>query len=510
MALSTEQYLLLNNLLYTFNTKAYPDPDKAPIMQCDTVKDLYNYINTNAEVFSGEYYMDTEDWNGIASALEKDDALMRMEIKATRYDAPEGGLSAVFVDNSTKEAVVVFKGTEGKTEWLDNFAGGNMTDTPCQTNALNTFKDLYQECGLEDYHVTVSGHSKGGNKAKYIAILAEAGMVDQCVSFDGQGFSDKFFEKYAEQIAKNQHLIQNHNVDSDFVNILLNDIGTTQYYVGQELGTGENGNAFLENHCPNSFFTIDADGNVTMTKGKQSELMRRADGMFNSFLRSLPEEGKDVFLSVMGCLVTGIVCHESADYIFSVLFSPETVPFLARFVSYAIEYSCLDVLHDLIGKTGQQWMGPYLDKIVHVFGILDNLPIHILNRGFTAVALFLVNVLHVDLPIELIIALLNQSKTFPDGSDLRVADAKAYRIKINSGSLESACSMLADAARAVDEIKNTVEGIQLTGTFRVRFHKRISSSKKILADEAAQLQRLQKALDEISRAYTATEKSMLQ
>ena len=59
----------------------------------------------------------------------------------------------------------------------------------------------------------MTGHSKGGNKAKYITLMDDT--VDHCVSFDGQGFSDEFMETYSDEIAARQHKIENHNVDYD-------------------------------------------------------------------------------------------------------------------------------------------------------------------------------------------------------------------------------------------------------------------------------------------------------
>ena len=64
-----------------------------------------------------------------------------------------------------------------------------------------------KECyGDAANHLTVSGHSKGGNRAQYVKILTD--QVDRCVSFDGQGFSSEFLELYAEEIEqKNENLI---------------------------------------------------------------------------------------------------------------------------------------------------------------------------------------------------------------------------------------------------------------------------------------------------------------
>ncbi|MBR4545203.1 MAG: DUF2974 domain-containing protein [Oscillibacter sp.] len=49
-----------------------------------------------------------------------------------------------------------------------------MTDTAQQKNALAWYQDTYQKLGLERYEVTVTGHSKGGNKSKYITLMDDS------------------------------------------------------------------------------------------------------------------------------------------------------------------------------------------------------------------------------------------------------------------------------------------------------------------------------------------------
>ena len=82
----------------------------------------------------------------------------------------------------------------------------------------------------------------------------------KCVSFDGQGFSDEFVQQYGDEIAMRQHKIHNHNVDYDYVNLLLNEVGEITYYHGQDIGEG----GFLENHCPNTLMKFQDSGSFTM------------------------------------------------------------------------------------------------------------------------------------------------------------------------------------------------------------------------------------------------------
>ena len=128
----------------------------------------------------------------------------------TNYTYNPDSLTACCFE-SESEISVVFKGT-GDGEWLDN--GDGLSGIP----ALNTY-ETYLENGeiadfvtKEDYAsfsqveslnwfnktaassgwdkeklITVSGHSKGGNKAQFIAL--NSSLPDRCISFNAQGFS---------------------------------------------------------------------------------------------------------------------------------------------------------------------------------------------------------------------------------------------------------------------------------------------------------------------------------
>ena len=297
MALSKEQLLLLNNLIYTFNTqKPGTGNNYHTVSEWINSDSISNLVNGKESQGS---FVTAEDWKNITQAIRNDPALSNLRIVATHVDTAEnggGGISMIFTDDSTKEAIVLFKGTEGG-EWKDNFIGGNVTDTEQQKNALKWYQDAYKEYGLDQYNVTVTGHSKGGNKSKYITIQDDT--VDRCVSFDGQGFSDKFMNEYSDRIAARQDKIENHNVDYDYVNLLLNDIGETTYYKGKDIGNG--GGGFLENHCPNSYMEWNSDGNFTMEEcpdGQPSE-MKALDGFLNNCLRSLDDNERDKMLSMI-------------------------------------------------------------------------------------------------------------------------------------------------------------------------------------------------------------------
>ncbi|MBR5278290.1 MAG: DUF2974 domain-containing protein [Clostridia bacterium] len=157
------------------------------------------------------------------------------------------GMGAFAFSNGKGDVSVVFRGT-GNGEWKTNGDGLSgipeentyitygkdgevmLTETikedyasDQQVKALNWFNKLASEQGwAEGHHITVSGHSAGGNKAQFITINSPC--VDECYSFDGQGFSpeaiemfkNRFGEEYEERLKK----LNGFSASNDYVNVL--------------------------------------------------------------------------------------------------------------------------------------------------------------------------------------------------------------------------------------------------------------------------------------------------
>lgn len=337
--LSTKQVLLLNNLMYMSNDA--PMQAINELENCWSVGDIVRQLNTNIDSISDEHeygsYMTGADWKDIIHAIENDSTLMNVQLQMTHKDPEGGGISAVFVEPGSNEAIIVFRGTAA-AEWKDNFIGGGPTDTadgvstPYQESALAWYECL----DLSGYDtITVSGHSKGGNKAKYITLMDDS--VDRCLSFDGQGFSDEFMEEYAGAITMRQHKIENHNVDNDYANLLLNDIGETYFYEGQDIGN------FLENHCPNTFFKFDNNGGCSLIPGERSEDMAAMDDFLNACLRSLSPSEKKEMLALIGELAeVAFNSNNAMDDMFSIMMQPDSSESAAYLVAYLYRYAQAD------------------------------------------------------------------------------------------------------------------------------------------------------------------------
>lgn len=340
----TDQLLLLEHLTYLHDVT----PLKS-ILECNgfTVKEIMDAIDADQLVADKNYgsFITGHDWANLFLAMEHDPEILNARIIESHQDLKQGGgggISIVLINDEKKEAVVAFRGT-APAEWADDIAGGTVVSTAQQDNALSWYQEVYQHLHLSDYYVTIIGHSKGGNKAKYITILDDT--PDRCVSFDGQGFSDKFFYQYKDKIIQRQSVIENHNIDYDYVNILLNDIGIRYYYQGYDYGRG----GLAESHCPNTFFEFKEAGIYTMrlSESGQSVEMQELDKFLNSYIRSMPSEQEaQEATALMGLLVerafnlklTGDTVNDYINFLCEMVSSDQYCDNVAFLCAFVIKY----------------------------------------------------------------------------------------------------------------------------------------------------------------------------
>lgn len=345
MYYKVDELLLLENLTYFVDIKPFQSVLNA---NGKTVKEYLEEIDMTQVIDDFDYasYMNGFDFKNLVNAMLKNKKISEATIYESHRDEAYGGgggLSTVFINKNTKEAVVAFRGT-ASNEWTDDFVGANKIDSLQQINALEWYKMVYDKLNLSEYYITVIGHSKGGNKAKYITILNDT--INRCVSFDGQGFSDKFFESYKKEISLRQKVITNHNIDYDYVNILMNDIGERIYYVGFDYGRG----GFAEAHCPNTFFNFKEDGTYSMevNPNGQSPEMQILDQFFNSLIRSaVSDKESNETNELLGMLVEkafkiGVddsTTEEYVGFLCDMVGDPKYSDNTAFLLTYLIKYS---------------------------------------------------------------------------------------------------------------------------------------------------------------------------
>lgn len=247
MGLSDSQMMLLEQMTYAGDVfdalGIHPDNNQ---MIYDTLihlsDDEINSLRGNDKV---EGTMSGDEWADILLGLKNDPELCNLTCEG--YDAQSKAYCFTDKDGGV---YVAFKGTDGSEEWIDDALGLYMSDTPYQKYALDYIE------GLPYDHIKVVGHSKGGNKAQYVALLSD--KVDGCVSMDGQGFSKEFIDKYWAEIEKNACKLKCYSYSDDFVHILLNYVPGVDPIFCSGTNTGANC------HNPNAFITIDPEtGKVT-------------------------------------------------------------------------------------------------------------------------------------------------------------------------------------------------------------------------------------------------------
>lgn len=336
MSLSTGQLLLLNALMYMTE-----DPlPRIMHHKGKTIRELLRHADPKCIEPHKEYdcFISGGEWLRILGALQREPAVLNMRIAFTHEDRGPGGgggQSAVFLGD--REAVVVFKGTQSPEEWADNFAGVNLADTPHQRNALTWFRRICDTLRGR-YSITVTGHSKGGNKAKYVTVLDDGAA--RCVAFDGQGFSDLFMSKYAHRISHRQRIIENHSAEYDFVNFLFHNVGNEQFYIASPL---ENA-GFARNHSPSAMMHFTPEGDVQMipAPGGQAEGMAALRQFCDCFFASLTPTQRETSYRTVEALRSAAFSMDQSRGILNtflpLLSDPDHTDDLAYLLAFTIAY----------------------------------------------------------------------------------------------------------------------------------------------------------------------------
>ena len=160
------------------------------------------------------------------------------KIQAVCFKYPKG--------NGVNDYYVGYRGT-GDGRWRDNAEGMTEALTPMQDEAADYFDHLFSTHDeLNTVHdnggrLIVTGHSKGGNEAQYVTMAsAHRNFIDNCYSYDGQGFSKKADDKFQEDCGEELYNLQKDKIYSICgENDPVHELGKKQivsddhtYYVG--------------------------------------------------------------------------------------------------------------------------------------------------------------------------------------------------------------------------------------------------------------------------------------
>ena len=295
---------LLNEYMYLGFKDAGEDDTIRDIIQTIETNDAYKNFRSKDEFTIlkanldriGDYTIGNQSWN-----LE---------------DFNSGTYACTFKDPDTGKIYVTYRGT-GDGEWLDNGQGMTQVSTQQQEEAARYFDYVIEHNGWNGSdNITVTGHSKGGNKSQYVTINSTyKDYIDQCISLDGQGFSPEaiaaFKEKYGEE-AFREYLEKMYSIngENDYVNplgvkVILDD---HTYYIK----TPAKQDNFPAGHDLKYFFALyDENGDPVFTDGKQQFggemnpetdrglLSLTAEELSEALMKLPPDERNDAAMVIM-------------------------------------------------------------------------------------------------------------------------------------------------------------------------------------------------------------------
>lgn len=261
--------LILNLFLY-FDLSIFggsrSDPyDFGEIMQYlqENIKD---YVANQKDNTLPEYLAVIEAYSRTHPEIS-DYVITNVSVSDPKYSGIRG-LNAVAFSRTGKDGIrritVAFRGTAAG-EWYDNGQGlGGIEVGPDkgslqQQEAVRYFEDTCRELKIrrKDY-LTLTGHSKGGNKVQYILMISlYADSAKAVYSFGGQGFSPEavahFKGKLGETFVEKVKKIFNISAANDYVNVLGDSIipRENNYYIKTDCIW------LYQNHYPNAILKKD-------------------------------------------------------------------------------------------------------------------------------------------------------------------------------------------------------------------------------------------------------------
>ena len=221
-------------------------------------------------------------------------------IIACAFESPDGNL------------YVSYRGT-GDGKWPDNADALSSKNSIMQETANQYFDKLIEE---NKYFknikgkLIVTGHSKGGNEAQYVALRSKYGsLIDNCYSIDGQGFSKEAIEYFIELYGEEHYLEQIYKMYSiNGENDYVHDLGIVvipeerTFFVKTPDANSLEGFHMITYMLSGAGLNweINEDGNIV--SAEQGPMGRLAKALSSKMMEMDAEDFRDCALSIMSML----------------------------------------------------------------------------------------------------------------------------------------------------------------------------------------------------------------
>ncbi len=221
-------------------------------------------------------------------------------------------ISCAFRDPETGDIYIVYRGT-GDGKWVDNGDAFTKYSSLMQQRASQFFDDVIEKTGYNTNKrgkIFVSGHSKGGNLAQFAMMDSQYGdLVDNCYSFNGQGFSREAIEAFKKRWGEDYQKQIDKMYSINGVNDYVHDLGNVIIDKEKTYFIPTSGNGFNEWHSLDFFFNkdgsirweYDENGNIVFTT-EQGPVGKLAAKISARIMSMDKENLEDCAVSVMWLL----------------------------------------------------------------------------------------------------------------------------------------------------------------------------------------------------------------
>ena len=214
----------ISMLLDTFMYLDYREAREGTSLK-NVIKDLENHEDYGGGgIHYGEYQI-------LSKAVQNEQVgELTIHCQSGNMGYDSGTAACCFVSPDGEKVYVVYRGT-GDGEWPDNGLGMTQSATIQQERALSYFEAAAERLELSaEQRVVITGHSKGGNKAQFVAMETKRqALVDVCYSVDGQGFSQKAISRWKQEYGSQEYEKRRGRIwgicgENDYVNVLGHSI----------------------------------------------------------------------------------------------------------------------------------------------------------------------------------------------------------------------------------------------------------------------------------------------
>ncbi|MBS5940118.1 Mbeg1-like protein, partial [Clostridium sp.] len=175
--------------------------------------------------------------------------------------------------------------------------------TKYETDQQKAAKDFLNEVGLEYDSIYLTGHSKGGNNAIYATIAANSDIrskIEDCVTFNAPGFSDKFIkdQKYVIEQLNKRGIFREYQGSSDLVSSIMNNVSIPLIISQRDLDKSslERLKAFDDHYI--YAMEVDGDAFILDNDGKKAFIPILVNNLVAGLTQTLTDKEIDEIISL--------------------------------------------------------------------------------------------------------------------------------------------------------------------------------------------------------------------